>query len=165
MNRSFHHHIRHATGIPGMDALNSLTNTINQFVRFFESINCLFWQIRWLEENINRSGHRTIILVGLIIGFGVVYSFFGDEIVQIFGDNFSKLIPLIIVFGVILLFLFRRFNRSNSGDYISHEHRDRVYSPLDVEEVVMGVPVNEGIETIQTSARASNYVNKRSMNV
>ncbi|RYH06595.1 hypothetical protein EON65_42690 [archaeon] len=69
--RRFYHHHPHNT----MDAIRNLTNTINTFVNLFQSINCLFWQLRWLEGNINSENGPTLLLVLAIVSFAGFYTY------------------------------------------------------------------------------------------
>ncbi len=153
MHRHLFHHRSSTTGIPLMDSLNTLTNTINTFVRFFESINCLFWQIQWLEENITRSGHGTIIIVAIIIAFCVLFMYFGqnDWSNAVFGTDSPIL--LIIVVGVIALFLWRRFQiRNRMGEMRDGDTRTSgngsapVYAPVHIEEGQGVEVIHQGIE-------------------
>ena len=50
-----------------MEALEAMSRNMGTFVRFFDNINRLFCQIRWLEQNINNSSLQLLIFVGAII--------------------------------------------------------------------------------------------------
>lgn len=56
-----------------MEAIQSLTRTINVLVEFFQSINCLFFQLRWLEGNCRRESGAVFFVVLFLIAFCVVY--------------------------------------------------------------------------------------------
>lgn len=58
-----------------MDSLRHLTENINVFVQFFQSINCLFLQLRWLESHAlhEQGGRAGLVLV--ILAFAVYYTF------------------------------------------------------------------------------------------
>lgn len=113
---------------------------INVFVRFFESINCLFLQIRWLEENLTRSSNGLLALVVGIIFFCLISLYIGESgLTSIFesigiknSDLVShlvfQLIPLIIVVGIFIFFLYRRYqhNRINNND---EEFNRNSYNP------------------------------------
>lgn len=59
-----------------MEALRAVTDNINVFVRFLESVNCLFLQLQWLERNVLTQGQGPrMILVFVILGFCVYYTF------------------------------------------------------------------------------------------
>lgn len=78
MRREYHpHHLsQHFAHFRGsMDSLRELTANINVFVRFFESVNCLFWQLSWLERHISHEHSGRLLLVAVILGFCVYYTF------------------------------------------------------------------------------------------
>ena len=50
-----------------MEALEAMSRNMGTFVRFFDQINRLFCQIRWLEQNINNSSLQLLIFVGAIV--------------------------------------------------------------------------------------------------
>ena len=111
-----------------MESLNHFTNTLNNFVRFFESINCLFWQLRWLEENITRSNRKSLLLVGGIITFCIVFVYFdgsNGDLGEIWNELLNGL-PIAIVFGVIAYYLLKRFMLSRDR----HDDRDAPYDPV-----------------------------------
>ena len=86
-----------------MEAIQNLTRTLNVFVRFFESINCLFWQINWLERNVsNASGEKAVIFV-LIFCLGLFITFGGDQ--------FEALTPYLVVMGLFALVAWLAFKR------------------------------------------------------
>lgn len=99
-----------------MNNLRELTSTINTFVRFFESINCLFWQIQWLEQNVTRAqgieGLGRILLVVIFVSFCIFYTFAcadnencQDKTIQI------GIITLLILTLLYLLWQRYRLNR------------------------------------------------------
>lgn len=105
-----------------MDTLRGLTEQISVFVRFFESINYLFCQIRWLEQNIQNSSKGLLLVVGTIglICFFVYYCAInnGDS-----GDLIDKLchvivtyFPIIMVVGLIGYLLMRRLLHTTDGE-------------------------------------------------
>jgi hypothetical protein len=97
-----------------MDAIRSLTENINVFVRFFQSINCLFFQIRWLEENVGRSRNGVMLLVIGIVALCVMLSF-GVDLPGL-GEGTSSLLPFLAIFAVIGFVFHRRMNRGRGGN-------------------------------------------------
>lgn len=127
-----------------MDQLNAVTNTINNFVRFFESINCLFWQIQWLEENISRSNNRTFLIVAVFFLFACLVGFFGDSL----NADITNNLPVLVVFGVIALFIFRRCRRQPDDRARDPDdestHPTRIMNPTQIvrgTQVYSSVPV------------------------
>ena len=62
-----------------MENLRHLTDQINVFVQFFQSVNCLFFQLKWLEENIVRSSNGLLLTVIGIVLFCIFVYFIGEE--------------------------------------------------------------------------------------
>jgi hypothetical protein len=100
-----------------MEALREITSTINIFVRFFESINCLFWQINWLRQNFQSSPNDQMIIVVIIILVCVYITFFsntnGSSVVM---SMINKFLPQIfvgsIIFGLLIWLIARRYSRN-----------------------------------------------------
>jgi hypothetical protein len=96
-----------------MEALRAISNNINTFVGFFDAINRLFCQIRWLEQNINNSSAKLLLLVLLIVVF-CVFVFLQpssgggpfDAITRALNDYG----PIVLVVAVVLYFVSRRFS-------------------------------------------------------
>lgn len=128
-----------------METLNRLTHTINHFVRFFESINCLFWQIRWLEENIRKSNLGQLFLVSGIAIFCVILVFADEKTIHSFSSNMGidgdiavslyRSMPLLIVFGVIIYFFSQRFFRSRFDRDDSHYRHDNRENDIEMSVV------------------------------
>lgn len=149
-----------------MHALSELTSNINVFVRFFESVNMLFCQMRWLEQTVRNTNFGLMFLGAIIITFCVLFMNVGDgkigEQIGIFLGLprgvwvvFSSWIPIALVCGLILYFFYRRFSagRSTRGSWDSVLFGN---SPNDEEnaiarndsnrpDVVYGVPIGHGI--------------------
>ena len=81
-----------------MDGLNQLTAAMNSFVRFFESLNCLFWQISWLKNNIARADTQTLVMVAAIVMVCMLY---------VAGIN-GKTLMMLFVFAVLCLGFYKR---------------------------------------------------------
>jgi hypothetical protein len=82
-----------------MEALRDITQSINTFVRFFESINYLFCQIRWFEQNVLNSGSKLVMIVGVIISLCVLIYYVGGH----GGSPYDALNKLLVDYGPILL--------------------------------------------------------------
>lgn len=103
-----------------MENLRRLTDTINTFVRFFQSINCLFWNLQWLEENLMKASNPRMLIVGGIILFCVFYTFMGDSI----GDTTDPMVLLIVV-CVLAWVLYRRYQaRIVEGSAFASHHEE-----------------------------------------
>ena len=153
MHRLFRHHRFPVHHIAGMDTLNHLTNTINQFVRFFESINCLFWQINWLEQNIGQSNRGTFLIVGGIIAFCVLYLFADGSSDAWFGDIGDEIIasmPLILVVLVVAYFIYKRYHASQRGrrENLNYDSVDQAEDGQIIHEGVQLSPI-PGIRIVE----------------
>ena len=100
-----------------MNTLNQLSGNINVFVNFFNSINRLFCQIRWLDRNLRNSSGPLLAVVGAIVLICyVVYA--SPEGGDMYG--IPKLLvdhgPLVIVCVVIGVLLARRYREGGSPD-------------------------------------------------
>ena len=119
---------------PDMDALRGITQQINVFVRFFESINYLFCQIRWLEQNIQNSSRTLILIVGAL-GFiaylvyftaanpGANYDVLFGEICR-FGTAYFPIIAVVMLIGFLLV---RRFSGTAEGELGSGHGFENVF--------------------------------------
>jgi hypothetical protein len=112
-----------------MNALRNLTGNINTIVQFFRSINCLFWNLEWLERNIVNGSSERIIMVLIIVGL-VGYMTFAcssDNASNEFcgGNGVSSLIFCAAI-GVIVYFFYKRYRQrsaGNSGGSASNESK------------------------------------------
>ena len=112
-----------ARNTPDMDVLQGITQQINVFVRFFESINYLFCQIRWLEQNVQNSSNSLLIIVGSIglLCFFIYYNStidWGDKD-NLIANLFRIVVAYFPIVTVVLLlaYLFiRRFSNSASAE-------------------------------------------------
>ena len=95
-----------------MEAIMALTQNINVFVRFFESINNSFCQIRWLERNIRNSSSGLLLTVGGILLISL-YLIGGTKLASILGipgldyilTNYG---PILIIVLIVCILFFRR---------------------------------------------------------
>mmetsp|Transcript_29758 Transcript_29758/g.28455 ORF Transcript_29758/g.28455 Transcript_29758/m.28455 type:complete len:166 (+) Transcript_29758:240-737(+) len=105
-----------------MDALRGITQQINVFVRFFESINYLFCQVRWLEQNIQNSSQKLILIVlvlAMIGGFVWYCSTIpegNDNLLVLLSRMMVAYFPIIAVVLLIGYLLVRRFSNSSEGE-------------------------------------------------
>jgi hypothetical protein len=104
-----------------MDALRGLTEQINVFVRLFESINYLFCQIRWLEQNIQNSSKMLLLVVGVIgmICYFVYNSTLNNGGNDAFFAEASRIVvsyfPIMAVVLLVAYFLVRRISGTTDG--------------------------------------------------
>lgn len=97
-----------------MDTLRQLTSQINVFVRFFQSINCLFYQIRWLESNVIRGslGHLLYVAILLALVGYITYcnsAETNDTTTKYCSAVASQVAVLVLAFGLLGFLLLRRF--------------------------------------------------------
>lgn len=141
-----------------MDSIRQLTDQINVFVRFFESINCLFLQLQWLENNITRSSNGLIITVGCIVLFCLFAMIVGQDTVvsllkslgipETIATMIYNSIPILIIVIIIGLFFMRRFQlrhrRSSESNVITlddisgSDHHTYSYNPVNSSDVSIG---------------------------
>lgn len=104
----------------GMDTLRGLTEQINVFVRFFESVNYLFCHLRWLEQNIQNSNKMLLLVVGVIcmICYFVYNSKINGGNNELFAEASRIALSYLPIMTVVLLvayFLLRRFSGTTDG--------------------------------------------------
>jgi hypothetical protein len=105
-----------------MDTLRGITQQINVFVRFFESINYLFCQVRWLEQNIQNSSKNLILIVSVLamIGGFVWYCSTmprgNDNLLVLLSRMMVSYFPIITVVLLIGYLLVKRFSNSSEGE-------------------------------------------------
>jgi hypothetical protein len=118
-----------------MDALRQLTETINVFVRFFESINCLFLQLRWLQDNITRSNNSLLYLVSGVVVLCVLLMIIGeslrgdghkDGIAKVIGQLIYDYAPIVLVVVIIIGFFRLRSLQNQRDPERSYEHVNAV---------------------------------------
>ena len=106
-----------------MDVLQGITQQINVFVRFFESINYLFCQIRWLEQNVQNSSNTLLIIVGSI-GFLCFFIYYNtttewgnkDNLIAELFRIIVAYYPIITVVLLLAYLFFRRFSNTASTE-------------------------------------------------
>lgn len=100
-----------------MDSLQQITNGINSVVRFLQSINCIFLQVHWLEQNILRgSNSRIVISMALILCVSYVSLFCSSTVEGFICKSVDPgTIVVFAVFAVIGYFLFKRYSVFNQN--------------------------------------------------
>lgn len=105
-----------------MDTLRGITEQINVFVRFFESINYLFCQVRWLEQNIQNSSKTLILIVSVFVMIGgfVWYCSMipggNKDFFVVLSRTMVTYFPIIAVVLLIGYLLAKRFSNSSEGE-------------------------------------------------
>jgi small-conductance mechanosensitive channel len=119
-----------------METLERLTRLMNVFVRFFESLNCLFWQLGWLQQNITQSSLPALLTVGLIMSLCVVF-LLPDDVLEGVGDQLDRsfglpqhasvlllrALPLVIVAAILFAYVSLRMRLSAQQEY-AHVYTD-----------------------------------------
>ena len=96
-----------------MEAINQLSASLGVFVRFFEQVNCLFFQIRWLQENIMRSDNFTmgvvavIVIVCLYVTYAAPYGLSSPVL---------NALPIVVIVGVIAILCYWRYRSGRSDN-------------------------------------------------
>lgn len=105
-----------------MEAIRELTHTINTFVRFFESINCLFWQIDWLRRNVQGTGSEQMTIVLVIMAVCIYLSFFSYKVslFSFLGENSNSIIVGVLIFGLVIWLIYSRYYRGAIVSADSH---------------------------------------------
>ncbi len=99
-----------------MEAIQSLTRTINVFVNFFQSINCLFLQVRWLENNCQGESPAKFFMVIFVLSFCVVYVVLCDTMDKCSDPNSNYIMSLLvysILISILGYFLYKRYRDAN----------------------------------------------------
>ena len=134
-----------------METLRSLTDNINVVVRFFQSVNCLFWQLQWLERNILQGSNERIcitLLIVILIGYMTFScsSNDGTTVGYLCGENGVSMLVLITVIGVIVYYLYKRYLLSQDTSSTDNDHEEREkFVPASVppfEQIEMGRPIS-----------------------
>eukprot|EP01031_Cornospumella_fuschlensis_P037311 gene37311-45298_t len=132
-----------------MDAIRNITNVINTFVNLFQSINCLFWQLRWLESNLNNENGPTLLLVLAILGFAGLYTYCSSSDFHggICSDASTTAGVVIVLFLVGIWLMRKRLFGSRSlptAEAVSFEpEREKMLGvPVSMREVEMVRPLH-----------------------
>ena len=114
-----------------MESIRELTNTINVFVRFFESINCLFWQIDWLRRNVQSTGSEQMAIVLILLVLCIYLTFFSNSnfvnyLIPMLGKNVNSILVGVIIIGLVIWLVYLRLFRSSTIQL--SENKDRMAS-------------------------------------
>lgn len=130
-----------------MDGLRHFTSNANVVVNFLQSINCLLYQLRWLEGQIRHAPNEQIAIVLVLVGLLGYYTFVcngetNEENGYFCGENGVSGLIACAVLSVIAFFFYKRFHDRNPTVTIA----ERVES--DEQEKFLGasVPPFEQIE-------------------
>jgi len=138
-----------------MDSIRELTNTINVFVRFFESINCLFWQVDWLRRNVATSGMNHITVVLIILSICVYLTFFNSSITStlITGKNLNSFLVGFLIIGLIVWLAIARF-QNNADSQTNDREASAPFLPIQDYRVI--APVDQYNPSLNYSATKGN---------
>ena len=132
-----------------MNNLRAFTDNANVIVQFFQSINCLFLQIRWLERNIRHGTNEQIGMVLLLVCLVGYYtlSCSGNDVDTIgyfCGERGVTTLIVLAVVGIIVYFLWKRYQQSSSSDDDTRngDEQDQLIPATVVpfDQVEMGIP-------------------------
>ena len=149
-----------------MDALRSLTENINVFVQFFQSINCLFLQLRWLESHAMQEQGGRAGLVLVILAFAVYYTFgcnsasdassCKDWVVQI------GIITILALVAMYLLWkrwmLHRSSNAPSMAMAVESDEQDKLIAPGFLTPSAPAYAIVEDIEMVRSPSTISRRV-------
>jgi hypothetical protein len=138
-----------------MNSLRAFTENANVVVRFLQSINCLFLQIRWLENNLRGASNEKLAVVLILVCLIGYYTFGcsgGAENIAYAcsEDGVSTLIVLALVL-IIAYFLYKRYqdraDNSPPADAGFDEEREKFIrepvAPFDQISIAHAVPVED----------------------
>jgi hypothetical protein len=135
-----------------MEAIESITRTINVFVNFLQSVNCLFLQIGWLENNCRGESSTKFFIVIFILSFCVVYAFMCDMMDKCSDPNSSYIMDILIytiLISVLGYFLFKRYRDQQIQNSNNNNQND--------EESVHNELQNNGPSSPSMRAAVSSY--------
>lgn len=136
-----------------MNSLRAFTENANVVVRFLQSINCLFLQIRWLESNLRGASNEklaVVLILVCLIGYFTFSCSGGTESVGYFcGENGISSLIVVVLIMTIAYFLYKRFNErvdsSPPDDAAFDEEREKFLrgpvAPFDQISMAHAVPV------------------------
>lgn len=116
--------------------MRQLTNNIQVFVRFFQSINCLFWNVRWLQANLTKTNNQQMAIVGIIVLLCLFMTFGGNSRgVNMNIDPTMLIIICLLLIIVVLLGL----------NYLKTHNNDGVNSSVEAEVQLLDNSVQQAI--------------------
>ena len=90
-----------------MDQLRAITDNINVFVRFFESINCLMYQLQWLKHQMMHAPNDVLILAMAVL---VIVAITMLSCANFTCDGNTIAIPIFsVIFCIFGWFLYKRY--------------------------------------------------------
>ncbi len=97
-----------------MDGLRHFTNNANVVVNFLQSLNCLFYQLRWLEGQIRHAPNEQIAIVLVLVGLLGYNTFIcngqtNEENGYFCGENGVSGLIVCAVLSIIAYFFYKRF--------------------------------------------------------
>ena len=135
-----------------MNGMRAFTDNANVVVRFMQTINCLFFQLRWLENNIRSSSNPQLIIVLILIcligylTFGCSQSDSQDSINYFCGERgVSSLIVFALIVGIGYFFYKRYRDGVNNGasstsNNFNEEREKMIYSSVPSFDPVASAP-------------------------
>jgi hypothetical protein len=138
-----------------MEALRDITQSINTFVRFFESVNYLFCQLRWFEQNVLNSGSKLLLFVGVIICLCVLIYYEGGhgggpyDALNRFLTDYG---PIVLVVTIIAYFISQRLSgagpsEGGGGTFESVFFGNRRRNQRDVDPSSGDLEMVDGVDT------------------
>lgn len=96
-----------------MDQLRAITDNINVFVRFFESINCLIYQLQWLKHHMMHASTDILIFsfIILLIVAVTMISCIDDysSLSSACSSNVLAIPIFLVIICIFIWFLYKRY--------------------------------------------------------
>jgi hypothetical protein len=136
-----------------MESLQRITHHINIFVRFFQSINCLFLNLGWLERNIVHGSTEKVVLTLLLVAVAGVFTFgcsgaLGRGANLCSSENSGYLVLLLVV-GIIGYFFYKRFNQGQGQGNQGQGNQGHGANYIPSASIVQGDGMDEGEKLIR----------------
>ena len=143
-----------------MHGLRDFTNNANVVVNFFQSINCLFLQLRWLESNLRNGSNEQIALVLLLVSLLGYYTLVcksqtNEENGYFCGERGVSALIVCAVLSIVAYFLYKRFRNGptvTNDPFEQEPFIDGSQSPYN--RVEMGRMGNKVSSVVQPAAYA-----------
>jgi hypothetical protein len=113
-----------------MHALRSFTDNADVVWRFLQSVNCIFYQLQWLESNLRTASNTTLAIVVLVVcllGY-ITFACSGSSE----GDGYfcgSGGVPSLLVAALVCSMIYFLYKRLTSGG-----QQNSASQPADEEE-------------------------------
>lgn len=135
-----------------MDGLRHFTSNANVVVNFFQSINCLFYQLRWLEGHIRHAPNEQIAIVLVLVGLLGYYTFIcngetNEENGYFCGENGVSGLIACAVLSIIAYFFYKRYQDQNQSAAVAlrddSDEQEKFLGPSvpSFEQIEMGQPM------------------------